>query len=114
MNICWRKMKSGSWTDYSQDSVQEPKNAWSLFLKEVVEKEGYETFQMSPSLYVKKSVKGDAEGATLVHVDDIQLAATPTEGQTEGQIGREVSTDNPRTLRTWWNGGVSALLEEKI
>ena len=87
---------------------------WSLFLKEVVEKEGYETFQLSPNLYVKKSEKGDVEGAILVHVDDIQLAATPTEGQTEGQIGREVFTDNSRTLRTWWNGGVSALLQEKI
>ena len=54
---------------------------WSLFLKEVVEREGYETFQLSPNLYVKKSVKGDVEGAILVHVDDIQLAATPTEGQ---------------------------------
>ena len=54
---------------------------WSLFLKEVVEKEGYETFQLSPNLYVKKSEKGDVEGAILVHVDDIQLAATPTEGQ---------------------------------
>ena len=54
---------------------------WSLFLNEVVEKEGYETSQLSPNLYVKKSAKGDVEGAILVHVDDIQLAATPTEGQ---------------------------------
>jgi len=31
---------------------------WSLFVKEVVEKEGYETFQMSPSLYMKKKCEG--------------------------------------------------------
>ena len=54
---------------------------WSLFLKEVVEKEGCDTFQLSPNLYVKKNDKGDVEGAILVHVDDIQLAATPAEGQ---------------------------------
>eukprot|EP00435_Cladocopium_sp_Y103_P061809 s441_g23.t1 len=54
---------------------------WSLFLKEVVEKEGYETFLLSPNLYVKKDGKGEVEGAILVHVDDIQLAATPQEGK---------------------------------
>ena len=30
---------------------------------------------------MKKNDKGDVEGAILVHVDDIQLAATPPEGQ---------------------------------
>ena len=54
---------------------------WSLFLREVVGKEGYSTFQLKSNIYVKKNDKRDVEGAILVHVDDIQLAATPTKGQ---------------------------------
>ena len=54
---------------------------WSLFLREVAEKEGYETFFLSRNLSVKKDPNGNVEGAILVHMDDIQLAATPTEGQ---------------------------------
>ena len=69
-------MKFGSWTGQRAGTKE-----WSLFLKDVVEKEGYETFLLCPNLYVKRDSKGDVEGAILVHMDDIQLAATPIEGQ---------------------------------
>eukprot|EP00435_Cladocopium_sp_Y103_P067749 s1389_g30.t1 len=47
----------------------------------VLEVEGYETFLLSPNLYAKKNAKGEVEGAILFHMDDIQLAAMPQEGQ---------------------------------
>ena len=88
---------------------------WSLFLREVVEKEGYETLLLSPNLYVKKDPKGNVEGALLVHVDDIQLAAMPTEGQRlKAKLEARFLPHNSRTLRASRNRGSSTLPEEKV
>ena len=86
-----------------------------MFLREVVEKEGYETLLLSPNLYVKKDPKGNVEGALLVHVDDIQLAAMPTEGQRlKAKLEARFLPHNLRTLRASRNRGSSTLPEEKV
>ena len=54
---------------------------WGLFLKETLEEEQYEALPLSPNLFAKKSTSGQVEGVILVQMDDIQLAATPEEGQ---------------------------------
>ena len=59
---------------------------WGLFLKDTLEEEQYESLALSQNLFAKRSAWGQVEGVVLVHVDDIQLAATPEE------------------VRIWWVG----------
>ena len=54
---------------------------WGIFLQETLESEDYKSLQLSPNLFSKKGPNGEIQGIILVHVDDIQLAAVPEEGQ---------------------------------
>eukprot|EP00435_Cladocopium_sp_Y103_P006763 s6863_g2.t1 len=54
---------------------------WSLYLQDILKGEEYEALPLSPNLYVKRNAQGETQGIILAHVDDIQLAATPEEGQ---------------------------------
>ena len=54
---------------------------WGLFLQEALQDESYESFMLSPNLFVKKDKDGKMEGCLLAHVDDIQLLATKEEGE---------------------------------
>ena len=76
-NICWRNIV---WVlEKLLPGQRAGTREWGLFLKDTLEEEQYESLALSPTLFAKRSASGQVEGAILVHVDDIQLAATPEE-----------------------------------